>query len=389
MKWYSFLFTLLILSGCASSKKLLQKGDYDSLIDKSVKNLIKNPDSEDDAEMLDKAYNLANERDQERVRYLKLEGNPDTWDEIFSLYNSMKYRQTTVRKVLPLHINGRTVEYEFVDYDAEIVAAKRNASEFFYAHGKKLMENNNKESYRQAYNELTRAREYSGGSYPDLDGLIDECRYKGMSRVLLSVVNRTIINLPQEFSDGLVAVNATELNSQWVEYYTRNYDKQTDYDYYVDIILQAINVSPDLVKSTDYIEKKTIEDGFEYVLDDRGNVMKDTAGNDIKIAKYKEVQCAVVEQLQQKDCNITGEIEFNSANPQSLLKKQPIAAVTHFEYVSARAIGDLTALSPEKKSLVDIEPIPFPDDIQMIVDCTEALKNSIHDAIRYNRNLLR
>jgi hypothetical protein len=72
-----------------------------------------------------------------------------------------------------------------------------------------------------------------------------------------------------------------------------------------------------------------------------------------------------------------------------LLKRQPISAVTHFEHVSARAIGDIDALSPETKSLVELEPFPFPNDIQMIVDCTEALKRSIYEAVRYNRGLLR
>lgn len=389
MKSYAWLAIILILSGCASSKKLLQRGDYDAVIDKSVKNLIKDPNSSEDADLLDKAYNLANERDMERVRYLKLEGNPDTWDEIMSRYSSLKNRQTNVRKVLPLHIGGRTVNYDYVDYDAEIVEAKRNAAEYFYAHGVKLMENNDKESYRQAYNELARAKEYSGGSYLDLDAMMNEARYRGMSRVLVSIDNRTIINLPQEFADGLIAVNANELNSEWVEYYTRNYDQDISYDYFVNIVLQAINVSPDLTKDADYIEKKTIEDGFDYVLDARGNVMKDTAGNDIKIVKYKEIQCTVIETLQQKDCNITGEVEFVAVNPQSLLKRQPIAAATHFEHVSARAVGDIDALTPEKKSLVGIEPLPFPNDIQMIVDCTEALKRSIYEAVRYNRSLMR
>jgi hypothetical protein len=117
--------------------------------------------------------------------------------------------------------------------------------------------------------------------------------------------------------------------------------------------------------------------------------MKDTAGNDIKIKKYKEIQCTVIESQQSKECNITGEVEFLAVNPQTLLKKQPIAAATHFEHISARAIGDLNALSPEKKKLVDLEPMPFPDDIQMIIDCTQALKNSIHEAINYNRSIIR
>jgi len=116
--------------------------------------------------------------------------------------------------------------------------------------------------------------------------------------------------------------------------------------------------------------------------------MKDTSGNDIKIKKYKEIQCTVIETHQMKDCNITGEIEFHSANPQSLLKKQPIAAGTHFEHISARAVGDINALSPEKKQLVDIDRIPFPNDIGMILDCTEALKKSIHEVLLYNRGTI-
>jgi hypothetical protein len=383
------IFSLLLMLGCASPEKLLQKGNYDALIEKSVKNLIKNPGSEDDAVMLDKAYKLANERDLERIKYLKVEGNPNTWDEMLGLYASLKNRQTSVRRVLPLQVGGRSIQYDYIDYDAEIVSAKRKAAEYYYAHGRKLMENKTKESYRQAYYELSKAQAYSGDSYRDLDPLLTQAQSLGKSRVLVGVVNRTIINLPPEFIDGLVAVNAHEINSEWVEYYTRKLDQNVEYDYYIDIVLQSIAVSPDLLQEKDEIQKKTIENGFDYVLDARGNVMKDSAGNDIKVKKYKEIQCTVIESHQQKDCQIKGEIEFLSANPQSLLKKQPIAAGTHFEHVSARAIGDLNALSPEKKQLVDLEPIPFPDDVRMIIDCTETLKIAINEAIQYNRGLIR
>ncbi len=47
------------------------------LIEKSVKNLIKKPDSEKMPIMLDKAYKLANDRDLDRIKYLKMEGNPE------------------------------------------------------------------------------------------------------------------------------------------------------------------------------------------------------------------------------------------------------------------------------------------------------------------------
>ncbi len=63
----------------------------------------------------------------------------------------------------------------------------------------------------------------------------------GISRVLVSSMNKTILNLPADFMDGLVAVNANEMNSEWVEYYTRKMDKKPNYDYYIDIILQNID----------------------------------------------------------------------------------------------------------------------------------------------------
>jgi hypothetical protein len=386
---YIFFLCSLLVIACSSPEKLMQQGDYDAIIEKTVKTLIKNPSSEEDAVMLDKAYKLANDRDMERVKYLKVENNPNTWDEMLGLYSNLKNRQALVKRVLPLHIGGQSVQYEMVDYDAEIVAAKRKAADYYNKHGRQLMENKDKDSYRKAYYELVKAKNYSGDSFHDLDQIISEARYMGMSRVLISVINKTILNLPQEFTDGLISVNARELNSEWVEYYTRKPAENINYDYFVDIILQSILVSPDLTKDRDFIEKKTIEDGFQYVLDAKGNVMKDTLGNDIKIKKYKDIQCTVIETRQTKECNISGEVEFISVSPEALLKKQPIAASTNFDYVSSRAIGDVNALSPETRKHIEIKPVPFPDDMQMIIDCTEALKGSIYEAVNYNRGILR
>jgi hypothetical protein len=390
MKGYAplFLFALIIIS-CSSPEKLMQQGNYDAIIDKSIKSLIKNPNEEEDASMLDKAYKLANERDLDRIKYLKLEDNPNTWDEMLSLYSNLKNRQASVKRVMPLKIGNQTVQYDYVDYDAEIVAAKRKAADYYYNHGRKLMENKTKDSYREAYYEFVKARNYSGGSFANLDQMINDAEYLGISRALINVVNRTVLNLPQEFLNELIAVNASDINSQWVEYYTRKPNENMAFDYYIDIILQSVNVSPDLVKDKDRIEKKKIDDGFQYVLDTKGNVMKDTAGNDIKIKKYKEIQCTVIESYQTKDCNITGEIDFLSANPETLLTKQPVAGGMHFEYVSARAVGDLNALTPETKKLVDIDPVPFPDDLQMTLDCAGPLKQSINEVIKNNRGIIR
>ncbi|MBN2612426.1 MAG: hypothetical protein JXB00_12785 [Bacteroidales bacterium] len=388
-KIYTGFFLAVFVVACSSPEKLLQRGDYDGLIDKSVKKLIKDPNSSEDAELLDKAYKLANERDLERIKYLTIENNPNSWDEILSRYSSLKYRQEKVRKVLPLKLRGRSVNYEYIDYDSQIVNAKRKAAEYFYDHGKALMANNNKESYRQANAELSRAATYSGGSFPDLDRLIEESRYKGISRVLISVINSTRIRLPEDFIDNLIAINTTGLNSEWVEYHFKPLDNETVFDYYLDVNLQIVDVSPERVTDSDRLVKKTVQDGFNYALDSRGNVMKDTAGNDIKIPKYKDLTCTVIERIQTKTVTLKGEVELISNNPKRAISKDPIMATTRFEHRSGRAIGDLEALDEETLKAVSVKPLPFPDDITMIYDTSEALKKSITDVIRARRMNIR
>ncbi|MCK4699079.1 MAG: hypothetical protein KAT38_02045, partial [Bacteroidales bacterium] len=322
-----------------------------------------------------------------RVKYLKLESNPGRWDEILNHYIRLKNRQTRVRTVLPLRMPRRTIDYEYFDYDREIVEAKHNAAEFFFAHGQKLMGNDNKESYREAYYEFRKVKEY-WGDYQNIDQLLNESHYLGMSRVLVTIENKTHLKLSEEFKKDLLAINHAALNSEWVEYQIRHLDDNINYDFLVYISLKIISVSPEVVKEKDYIEKKKVEDGFDYALDQNGNVMRDTAGNDIKIKKYKNLQCTVIETVQQKSVNIAGDVEIIQTNPEKLIKKDAIGAETYFEHLSARAIGDQGALSSDTRKLVELDPVPFPDDVSLIMQCSETLKLAIRDILRRNRRYI-
>ena len=111
--------------------------------------------------------------------------------------------------------------------------------------------------------------------------------------------------------------------------------------------LLSIMVSPDGVKDTDQIFTKKISDGFEYVLDANGNVMKDTAGNDIKLEKFKEITCTLIETQQFKSVEIRGEVEITSWIPIRLSRRNPLVLPIPFEHSSARAIGDVGALTEE------------------------------------------
>jgi hypothetical protein len=377
----------IILSGCGSSRKQLEKGNYDSAIATAVKQLRKDPKDAKQAATLERSYNIVNDQNNERIRYLKMEGRPQNWDEIYLIYKRMSDRQAMIRTVTPLEINGKTIEFPYVDYMTEMIAAKKKSADYYYAHGNELMKTGIKDNYRQAFAEFVRAKEYVG-DYEGIDSKIQEARYLGMSRVFVSLQNTTPMRFPQDFEEDIISVNLQALNSEWVEFHTVNLDDKANYDYFVNVNVRNIAVSPDQTSQVDSVVKKDVQDGYTYKLDARGNVMKDTAGNDIKIAKYKTLQCAMISTLQTKSCRIDGDIETIQTNPNKLLKKDPIGAQSTFENISARAVGDAGALNARQLQRTKTQIVPFPSDIEMVVRCTDNLKNAIRGSIQSNRSLI-
>ena len=173
---------------------------------------------------------------------MKLEGQPDTWDRILQHYESLKRRQQRIRPILPLKLNGRLTNYNLIDYDTEIVNSKRKAAAFFYANGKRLLESTDKLLIRQAYGELVKAKSYSGSSYLDLDNLIREAAYKGISRVFVKVENISLFNFPPEFMEEIVGGNTRRLNSEWVHYFFKHSNNQIEYDYLVFVKIKNVQV---------------------------------------------------------------------------------------------------------------------------------------------------
>jgi hypothetical protein len=375
-----FFALAIIMSGCGSSKKQLEKGNYDAAIDKAVKQLRKDPNDSKEAANLDAAYKIANDQDNEKIRLLKTEGKPSSWDEIYLLYKRLYDRQASVRSVPSL-------SYPYVDYMQDMVASKRKAADFYYAHGIELMKINMKDSYRQAYAEFVRAKQYVG-DYEGIDAKISESRYQGMSRVFVAIQNKSILKFPKEFEDQLLALDLPRLNSDWVEYYTQNLDQNTQYDYFVNVNINVVAVTPDQTTQADSSIKRDIEDGYSYVLDKKGNVMRDSLGNDIKQKKYKTVQCALIETIQRKACRIDGDVEVIQVNPNKLLKKDPIGAQSNFENVSSRAVGDIQALNPQQLERTKAKIIPFPTDIDMVVKCSENLKMAIRGMMMNDKRFI-
>ena len=101
------IIILIILSGCISSKKYYSRGDYANAVKKSVKKIQKKRNLKKEVPMLIKAYPKANQKDLERIIFLKTQGTPDIWDEVFDHYSALK-----------IHIINRFVNFIFISLDS-------------------------------------------------------------------------------------------------------------------------------------------------------------------------------------------------------------------------------------------------------------------------------
>lgn len=383
------IFTLLvpiaiIVSGCASSGKLMRKGQYDQAISKSIKKLQKDPEKMKELTVLSNSYKLANQKDLNNITYLKKTGEPDKWDEIFVLYSSLKSRQDKV-KVLAENLLGK-ISYEEVNYDNEIIAAKKKAAEYFYVHAQTLLAMNDRDNARMAYYELQKVKDYYA-SYRDCDSLVSVALEQGTAYVLFKILNATTIPLPEDFESLLTKISMADLNLQWISYDTKQVEGR-DYAYVILMNIKTIDVSPEYIKELQYTETKEVQDGYTYLLDSLGNVMHDSLGNDIKIPKYKTIKCIVTETQQKKTAIISGSLDYICSESEDLIKTDPVTAETCFENYFARANGDLDALSDETKKKIGNSYVPFPSNPGMILQAGEVLKSLVKDIVWKYKSLL-
>ncbi len=383
---YLSLLIIFILSSCNVSQKHLDKGEYDLAVKKSVKKLQKNNRNEKQLLVLEKAYPLAVQKDLEQIDYLNLEARPDRWESIFKIYSNMKGRQQLVETVTPLSVGGRTIKFNHVNYDQRIVEAKNKAAKFFYNQGKELMVKDDRLAYRDAYGYFVKATTYDP-TISDLDSLMLVCRNLGTTYAILIGANETVYKLNNDFMVNLIDQQVLDLNSHWVQYFNKD-SRNGNYDVNVYVVLRIADVSRGDIRENKRTESAKVKDGWEYKLDESGNVLTDSLGNKIKVTKYKSIFCDVIENIQHKTAHIEGMIEYEDAYTKQIIRSFPIAADHYFEHVFSLANGDLDALSEKTKRSLGGKPVAFPSDIGMLWEANETLREVIGHSLWDNRHVL-
>ncbi|MBN2188467.1 MAG: hypothetical protein JW699_03355 [Chitinispirillaceae bacterium] len=378
------LAAVVLVSVCSSSSKMLKHRQYDAAIARSVKELMDDPADRKEIGVLAKAYALAEDLDNDRVKYLKQSKEPQVWEEVFTIYSRLKNRQDLVRPLDPSVLQA--INFTEVDYDQEIIDSKKKAADFLFAKGKALLAKKTRFDAREAYECFTRVKELLP-AYPGIDDRINEAYGKGFAYVYLKIQNTSRKALPRAFEEDLVKIALPDDVRRWLAFDSR-FDPKTRYDYAIILNIRTIEVSPELAASADFTETKEVENGWEYVLDAKGNVTKDSLGNDVKRTKYATLKCYVTKFSLGKTAKVAGTLDFLNAPSGQMIKTDPIAAESKFEYAYALVKGEKEAMSEETKKMTSLKIVPFPSNEELIFQTSETLKDFMIRIIKANLRLL-
>jgi hypothetical protein len=379
MKRFLLLSVLVsVLVSCSAKKQMesaISNGNYDQAISEALRKLENNKDKkrkEDYIVMLENAYYKVLEQDLKNVVHLKKDGNPEHYKTIYNIYVDLEKRQNAIKRVLPLKLNGRTLNLKFNNYSSEIVDYRYKTSDYLIDQGITLLDSNDKYNAREAY-DIFSYIERINPNFEEIRSLMTEAHQKGTDFVNVSIVNETQQIIPQQLEAELVDFNTYGLDQFWTKYHA-NKEATIDYDFAMQLQLKRISISPERINERQELREREIVDGWEYQLDANNNVAKDSLGNDIKIDKILNVRARFFEVLQTKSAQVIADVVYTDLKQNQIIDNFTIDSGFVFENVFGRFRGDERALSRNDRTLLRQRQTAFPSDVQMVLDTGEDLK---------------
>jgi hypothetical protein len=382
-----FVFFLLMSSfSCTSIEKLVDSGQYDKAIYFATNKLSgAKVNKVEYVKGLETAFKKATEKDMTYIDKLKNEGNPESWETILSIYNIISDRQEQIRPLLPLtDENGKKANFLFVNTNDLEKEAKEQTINFLYSSAKDFLQearsSKDRIPARKAYDALLRLKNYAG-RFLDVPQLEREARELGTTKILVNVQNYSQAVFPAGLEDEILRLGFRDLDREWQKFDAYP-ERNREYDLGITLILSNVQVSPGAVSEKSFSEKKEIPDGFQYLLDEKGNVKKDTAGNDIKLPKNRVIEAQILEVFQSKSAGLSGRLEVMDLHTKGVRESRDINTVAIFENRAASFKGDERALTEDTKKRLGNRPAVFPTDAVLLLEAARKLRPLVISELR-------
>jgi len=388
---FPLLLLALLLSSCRSAQKYVESGDYDGAIDLCIRKLRGKPKKKlEYVQGLELAFRKAQARDLATAERLAGDGRPELWERIHNIHLDIRARQNKIAPLTPLVAkNGHRAQFQFVDITTMERQSRGKAAEYLYDQSVKLIaqgEQGDRMAARKAHAMLLDLQKRYYPNYRDKDMLLAKARDYGTSYVVLEIKNQSGKLLPQAFAERLLTMDKVGLDTEWKEF-SFEAKPGLHYNYNAVFRVRDIDISPERVSERSYFDEQKIQDGWDYVLDSRGNVKKDTAGNDIKTPRMVVIRAEVLEVYQSKAARIAGAVEIRDARSGTLLETCELGTEVVFENYASTFRGDERALSKASKSRIGNRPLPFPPDEALLIQAAERLKPELKSELRHSRSI--
>ncbi|MEM9076600.1 MAG: hypothetical protein AAGC43_06145 [Bacteroidota bacterium] len=383
---YSTILLLLSCGGVKKTQEAVNSGNYVTAMNKAIKNLTDNKTRKGHqayVTLLEDAFAKNAQRELEQISFLEKDGNPANLETIFKKYNALKNIQARIQPLLPLSIyeEGREARFDFVNYDSAILDTKEQLSYYLYANASELLKNAKyKQDYRNVFNDLKYLSEINPG-YRQTVQKMDQAYQKGLDYVKVQIDNETQQIIPERLETELLDFNTYGIDNFWTKFHSRP-QTNMDYDFALNLGFREINISPERVNEKQIVREKQIKDGYEYLLDNNGNAVKDSLGNRIKVDRLRTVTCNFYQFTQFKSAQIGAKVSITDLSNGQEINSYPLSSEFIFEHIYANYKGDRRALDNDLVALLDLAAVPFPSNEQMVYDAGEDLKARLKNIIR-------
>ena len=362
---YFFLSSFILLSACSTTQKVeknVSEGNYDAAMDIAYAELKNDKNNDDLVKSFKEAYNQANAQDLAQIDLLKKQPtSPENLKKIYALYEKLDARQYQVLTLKPLYYKEKEVAFDIVDYTHEINTSKQAYTNYLYQTGQQKLATGNKLNAREAL-KLFEDLQYVNPTYvSNLDNLIERAKLLGSSLVYIKVNNNIQQYTTPADINELTRISEANMTNPWIVFDDQR-DYAKSYDYQVDVNLNNVQISAPQTNKEVVPQQKQIVDGWEYVYDSNGNVMKDKDGNNVKRQKVITVQAEIRLVQQLKEGVVNGTTLIKNLKTNATGTQVAIQGEAKFENIYGQYRGDQRAIDEKYYKVLQNKEVPFPHD---------------------------
>ena len=365
------LLALMVLTivSCATGKNALEKGNYETALDRAINRLQSNPDNKKSQDVLIEGYRLASNYHMDYIRMLAVNNDPNKWEATYYQYKQLNsyYRQiqrcpACLSLVMPK------------SYISEESAAARKAAEYQIELGNNALATNTIEGGRRAFKHFNFALNFDR-NVPNIDSLLTDARNMGTVRVLIEPIpihSRSLELTNEYFENRVIEYLDRFSQGRFVQFFTVDEAEQIDLQPDQIVSMQF----DDFVLGQTLIESKTKEVKRDSVV-----VGQFTDDKGVKHDVYNTVKAELT--INRKTLSSQGVMNFEirDAYTNRILtnRKLPNKDVWVHEWASFN--GDARALTRDEMEMSKLKELPPPPPQTLFIGFVDRIYDQIIGSI--------